>query len=140
MLPDLIFADGSAMPMHLVQYRGRVVVLNFWASWCGPCIKEMVYLDRLQGDFRGQPLSVLAISEGNGGIPAVRQFFARQKYTFLKPFADPNGALAQGLGIRGLPTSIIVDRYGRQVLRVEGPYQWDSPQIAARLRMLMTEP
>ncbi len=138
-MPDLIFADGSGMPVHLRQYMGQVVVINFWATWCAPCIQEMVFLDRLQGDSHGKPLTVLALSEDAGGIPVARAFLTRQKFGYLKPFADPASTVAQALGIRGLPTSIILDRYNRQVLRVEGPYQWDSPLIAARLRMLMSE-
>ena len=138
-MPDLIFADGSSLPVHLRQYLGQVVVINFWASWCGPCIKEMVFLDRLQGDFRGQPFTVLAASEDTGGIPAARRFLTRQKFTYLTPFADPGAGMAKVLGVRGLPTSIIIDRHGRQVLRVEGPYQWDSPQIAGRIRRLLAE-
>lgn len=139
-MPDLLFADGSSMPQALHRYLGQVIVINFWASWCGPCIKEMLYLDRLQGDFRGQPLTVLAISEDQGGIAAAKQFLTRQKYTFLRPLADPGATMAQALAVKGLPTSIIVDRHGRQVMRVAGPYQWDSPQIVARLKMLMSEP
>ena len=89
LMPDLIFADGSGMPTHLRQYSGMVVIINFWASWCGPCIKEMLFLDRLQGDFRGQPLAVLAISEDQGGIPVVRSFLTRQKYNYRDPLPIP---------------------------------------------------
>jgi thiol-disulfide isomerase/thioredoxin len=140
LIPDLIFADGSGMPTHLRQYVGQVVIINFWATWCAPCIKEMMFLDRLQGDFRGQPLTVLAISEDQGGIPVVRSFLSRQKYNYLRAFADPASGMAQSLAIRGLPTTIILDRHNHQVLRAEGPYQWDSAYITARLRMLMSEP
>ncbi len=140
MLPDLIFADGSGMPVHLSQYRGQVVVINFWAGWCGPCVKELPFLDRLQSSFGQVPLTVMTVAEDQGGITAARQFFARQKLGYLRPFADPGGTAAQLLGVTGLPTSIIVDRHGRQVLRVAGPYQWDSPQIASRLRFLLAEP
>jgi len=139
-MPDLIFADGSGMPTHLRQYMGQVVVINFWATWCAPCVSEMLFLDRLQGDSRGQPLAVLAISEDQGGIPVVRAFLSRQKYNYLRPFADPASGVAQALQIKGLPTTIILDRHNRQVLRVQGPYQWSSPMVVARLRMLMSEP
>lgn len=138
MLPDYLFADGSGLPVHLSRYRGQVVILTFWASACGPCLKQMVFLDRLQMNLR--QLAVVAISEDQGGIAQIKATLARQRLNFLKPFGDPSEAMAGQAGIRGLPTSIIVDRYGRQFLRVEGPYQWDTPLIEAQLRKLMSEP
>jgi thiol-disulfide isomerase/thioredoxin len=138
-MPDMIFADGSGMPTHLRQFVGQVVVINFWASACGPCLKELLLLDRLQGNFRGQPLAVLAISEDQSGIPAVKSFLNRQKYSYLRAFADPQSSMAQALGVGDLPTSIILDRQNRLVLRVQGSYQWEAPLTVARLRKLMSE-
>ncbi len=137
--PELAFADASGAMLPLGHFRGRVLVMNFWATWCAPCIKEMTYLDRLQGDLKGEPIEVLPISEDQSGIKAAKAFFARQKITFLHPFADPGGQLAQTLGIQGLPTSLIVDKQGNQVNRLEGPYEWDNPSIVASLRGLIGE-
>ena len=138
-MPDLIFNDASNQPVHLNRYLGQVVVLNFWATWCGPCIKEMVYLDRLQGNFARQPLAVLAINEDRGGIATAKDFLTRQKYTFLRPFADPGMTVSQALGVRGLPTTYIIDRHGRLVTTAEGPYEWDSSKIASQLQDLIAE-
>jgi len=137
--PSLSFLDGSGMPLPLAHFRGQVVLMNFWATWCAPCIKEMGFLDRLQGDLKGEPLKVLPISEDKGGIPVAKAFMDRQKFTFLRPFADPTGALAEALKVDGLPTSLILDKQGRLVQRVEGPYEWDDPPIVARFRELMSE-
>ena len=136
---DLMILNGSGLPVALRRYFGNVVVLNFWASTAPPCFKEMVFLDRLQGDLEGQPLMVLALNEDKGGIADAKTFLTRQKLTFLKPFSDPGASVAQVLGVRGLPTTIVIDRKGRQAIKVEGPYEWDNPQIVAVLRSLMAE-
>jgi thiol-disulfide isomerase/thioredoxin len=131
------FTDPSGGTADIRRFRGRVVLVNFWATWCAPCIKEMTFLDRLQGDFKPNELAVIAISEDQGGLPTARSFMTQQKFGFLKPYADPTGAMAQALGIQGLPTSIIYDKQGHEVQRVIGPYEWDSPAILARFRLLV---
>lgn len=136
---NLTVADGSSMPLSLAHWRGQVLLLNFWATWCGPCVKEMTFLDRLQGDLKGMPLVVLPISEDRGGIPVAKAWLARQKLTFLRPFADPGSSAAQLLNVQGIPSSFIVDKKGRLVQRVEGPFEWDSPPIVARFRELLAE-
>ena len=135
----LSILDGSGMPLPLAHFHGQVVLMNFWATWCAPCIREMKFLDRLQGDLKGEPLRVLPISEDKGGIPVAKGFMDRQKFTFLRPFADPTAALAEALNVNGLPTSFIIDKQGRLVQRVEGPYEWDDPPIIKRFRELVNE-
>ena len=137
--PGLTFLDGTGMPIPLAHFRGQVLLMNFWATWCAPCIKEMAFLNRLQGDLKGEPLRVLAISEDRGGIPVAKTFLDKQKLPFLHPYADPTMALAEALNVQGLPTSLIVDKQGRLVQRVEGPYEWDNPPIVARFRQLLAE-
>lgn len=139
MPPSLTISDGSSMPLPLSHWRGQVLLLNFWATWCVPCVKEMTYLDRLQGDLKGMPLLVLPISEDRGGIATAKAWLVRQKFTFLRPFADPGAGAAQLLNVQGIPTSFIVDKQGRLVQRVQGPFEWDSPPIVARFRELLAE-
>jgi thiol-disulfide isomerase/thioredoxin len=139
MPPNLTIADGTNMPLPLEHFRGAVLLVNFWATWCAPCIKEMVFLDRLQGDFKGMPLEILPVSEDKGGLKVAKGFMDRQKLTFLRTFTDPGAAAAQVLHVTGLPTSFIVDKHGRLVQRVEGPYEWDSPAIKARFLELLKE-
>jgi len=138
-MPNILLADGSGMPFPLARYRGNVVVLEFWSTGCAPCLKELTYLNRLQGDFPGKPLLALAVSEDNAGITAVRAALARQKLTFLKPFADPGGNAAQALNLRGLPTSFVIDRHGKMVMQLEGPQQWDRADYEKRIIYLMNE-
>lgn len=135
----LTITDGSSMSLPLGHFHGQVLLINFWATWCVPCVKEMKYLDRLQGDLKGLPFAVLAVSEDRGAIQMAKAFMERQKLTFLRPFGDPDNAAAQALRVEGIPTSFIVDKQGRLVQRVEGPFEWDNPQIIMKFRGLLNE-
>ena len=137
--PNLAVDDGSNVPLPLAHFRGQVVLMNFWATWCAPCLKEMPYLDRLQGDLKGMPLLVMEVSEDNGGLPVAKAYVERAKLSFLRVFTDPGQVAASALNVQGLPTSFIIDKDGRLVQRVEGPYEWDNPAIVARFRQLMAE-
>ena len=139
-VPNVLLADGSGLPVALSRYLGQVVLLEFWAEDCGPCLKEMVFLNRLQGDFPGSPLAVLAVAENAASMAAVKSALARQKFPFLRPIGDPGGTAAQVFRVRGLPTSFLIDRHGRLALQLEGPQQWDSPAYEARVRQLLSEP
>jgi thiol-disulfide isomerase/thioredoxin len=138
-MPNLLLSDGSGLAFPLSRYLGNVMVIEFWSNNCGPCLKELVFLDRLQGDMHGQPVIALAVSEDSGAIAAVRATLARQKLTYLKPFGDPGGAAAQTIGLRGLPTSVVIDRHGRVAMHFEGPQQWDRPDYENRIRLLANE-
>ena len=135
----LAFTDGSNTLLPLTHFRGQVLLINFWATWCVPCVKEMKFLDRLQGDLKGQPFHVLAVSEDRGAIMMAKAFIDRQKLTFLRPFGDPGSAAAETLHVEGIPTSFIVDKQGRLVQRVEGPYEWDDGPILNKFRGLLNE-
>ena len=129
--------DGK--PTSLADFRGRVVLLNFWATWCGPCVAEMPSLDRLQAALGGGDFVVVAVSEDRNAA-VVEPFFADHKIQHLGHFHDPGGALASAFGIRGLPTSAVIDRKGNVVGRIEGPAEWDSGQAKALIRHYMGGP
>lgn len=139
-VPNVSFVDAGGGPFSLARLRGRVVLISFWTMNCRPCLRQLESLDRLQGDFRGEALVVLAVSEDRAGVAVAKPFLSRQKLTFLRPFADPGARAAAALGVVGIPTSFIVDKHGRLVTVVTGPYEWDSPQIAARFHQLVGEP
>ena len=88
----------------------------------------MPYLDRLQGDLKGMPLLVMEVSEDRGGLPVAKAYLERAKLTFLRAFTDPGAAAAEALDVQGLPTSFIVDKDGRLVQRVQGPYRMGQPR------------
>src|SRR5262249_42319927 len=130
---DAEFRNASGQHLTLADFRGRVVLLNLWATWCGPCRAEMPSLDRLQAMHPGE-LAVLAISVDKGGSAAVAHFFERVGVRNLTPYLDANGATVRAFGARRIPTTLIIDRDGNVVGSLVGPKQWDSPETAALIR------
>ncbi len=121
-LPDLAFTglDGASHP--LAAYRGRPVVLNFWATWCTPCVKEMPALDRLAAS--DPNLTVLAVSADHGGASVVRPFAAAHRITHATVLLDPESSAVHTLEIAGFPTTLILDAQGRLRGKLEGPADW----------------
>jgi len=138
-MPDLRLNDGSGLPFDLLRYKGAVIVLEFWSVSCGSCLGDLDALNHLQGDFPGKPLLVIPVNEDPGSIQAVKAALARQKLIFLKPFADPEGAAAQFLNLRGLPTSFVIDRRGRMVFEVEGRQPWNGAAMEKRINFLLSQ-
>ena len=128
------FTTAEGQSTTIAAWRGRVVLVNFWATWCLPCVKEMPALDRQQAALGGEGLTVLALSQDRGGIEVVRPFYAKLGLTSLEAFIDPPGTVARDFAGTGLPLSVVIDRQGREVGRLEGPADWDSPEATALLR------
>lgn len=131
-------ADGQETT--LAAFQGRVVLLNFWATWCAPCIREMPSLDRLQAKLRGEGLDVVAVSEDFAGMDLVGPFFERLELENLAIYLDSDGALGKAFGIAGLPTTLLIDREGRVVGGLEGPAEWDSDEAIALIRHYLQHP
>ena len=129
--------DQTAQTVDLASFRGRLVLVNFWATWCEPCVKEMPALDALQTRFAGQPFSVLAISEDRGGLPVVRKYYDQHGLDGLDIYSDPHGEAGRAFAIRGLPTSILLDRDGKEIGRVEGAVEWDAAGVAAQIEKFL---
>lgn len=132
--PQTAFTTGQGRTATLADWRGRVVLVNFWATWCIPCVKEMAALDRQQAALGGEGLTVLAISQDRGGLAIVQPFYDKLGLTSLGAFLDPQGQAARDFAVSALPVSIVLDRQGREVGRLIGPADWDSPQATALLR------
>jgi thiol-disulfide isomerase/thioredoxin len=123
--PELSFTDREGQPVRLADMRGRVVVLNLWATWCAPCVREMPALDRLQALTGGPDVEVVALSLDRGGMAQVGPFFERLGLTNLAIYLDPPSEAMKAFRPRGLPTTIILGRDGRELGRVEGELEWD---------------
>lgn len=133
-VPDLRFADGAGAPRSLADFRGRVILLNLWATWCVPCREEMPALDRLHAALGGPEFEVLALSLDQAGVVAVRKFYQEINLRALDIYVDQNGDALRKLGSVGVPLTILIDRDGRELWRVLGPREWDQPAEVDRIR------
>lgn len=128
------FTDGSGKARKITEYAGRGVVVNFWATWCPPCVAELPALAKLAGMVHAEGIDVLALSVDRGGADKVRAYFQTNGITGLDILVDPQSAASHALGCRGVPTTIIVDRSGRERARMEGPADWASDDMVQAVR------
>lgn len=133
-MPELRFEDGAGKPHTLADFRGKLVVLNVWATWCAPCREEMPALDRLQSELGGPGFEVVALSVDQQGPQIARRFLGEIGVKSLALYIDPSASAAFKLDTPGLPVSLLLDRNGREIGRHLGPAKWDSPQVVERLR------
>jgi len=123
------FEYGEGQLRSLADFHGKVVLLNIWATWCVPCRKEMPALDRLQATLGNSNFEVVALSIDRGGVDVVRKFFSEVGIQQLAVYLDPSGKAMRALGVVGLPTTLLVDRDGREIARLIGPAEWDTPDM-----------
>jgi thiol-disulfide isomerase/thioredoxin len=139
-LPNLTFIDGNGAPRSLAQFRGKLVLLNVWATWCPPCRREMPTLERLQAELGGPDFEVVALSIDRGGRAAVDSFFDEINVQALKVYVDPTTAVRNDLALTAFPTTLLIDRQGREIGRYTGGANWDSPEVLATLRKYLAAP
>lgn len=133
-LPEVRFIDGDGRNRALSDFNGKVVVLNVWATWCTPCREEMPTLDRLQGALGGDDFKVVALSIDRKGLAVVRKFYGEIGISYLATYVDSSGRAFRDLAVVGLPTTLLIDRAGREIARLVGPTEWDTPDMIALLR------
>lgn len=137
-IPAITLADPAGKTLDLGAQDGPVLV-NLWATWCAPCVKEMPQLDALAGELEGE-VRVLTISQDIRGAEVVEPFFAKGGYTRLEPWLDPETSLSAQFTPEGvLPLTILFDASGKEVLRVTGGYEWGTPEAAALIRGSLAE-
>jgi thiol-disulfide isomerase/thioredoxin len=129
--PDAHFNSETGAQLSLEDFRGQVVLLNIWATWCGPCRAEMPSLDRLQTRHGSQGLRVVAVSIDEGGLTTVRRFFQKQSIRNLKLYADRDHSTAAAFDVGPIPMTILIDRDGNMVGQIIGGTRWDSPEAVA---------
>ena len=134
--PEASFTDADGKPVSLADFKGKPAVVNLWATWCQPCLKEMPSLERLQAELDGK-LTVAAVSEDRGGAKLVGPFVAAMGLKKLTVYLDPKADLGHALNARGLPTSVVLNAEGLVIGRVEGAAEWDSAKMLAVLQPLL---
>lgn len=143
-IPDYVFEerrpDGTRRDHGMLEFRGRVVVLNFWASWCGVCAKEMPKLDAIAADLTRAGVDVVALSIDDD-IEIAQRALRKRGHDDLRVFHDTDRVLSSLLGVRGVPTTFVIGPDGLARAVVQGPADWRSPEALAWLRALAaTEP
>ena len=125
--PQAALHDAEGAELALEDFRGQVILVNLWASWCPPCKEEMPTLARLQALPGGEDFQVVAVAVENAGAAGLRAALERLGAANLPAYKDPDRRLFAALGARGLPTSVLLDRQGNEIGRLSGPAKWDSP-------------
>ncbi|MFP3921000.1 MAG: TlpA family protein disulfide reductase [Dichotomicrobium sp.] len=136
-VPDFSFIDGDGETRTLADWSGKLRLVNIWATWCAPCKEEMPALSRLEDKLGGADFAVLPVSVDRGGIAKPRGFLEDIGADNLPVLLDETARLNFKLDVMGLPATLIIDREGREIARMIGPAEWDSPEAIARLRELM---
>ncbi|NWG45756.1 MAG: TlpA family protein disulfide reductase [Alphaproteobacteria bacterium] len=129
--PEVRFLDAAGSERTLADFRGRVVLVNLWATWCAPCIEEMPALDRLQAELGGPDFEVVAISLDQAGPAEALPFLERLEVKALTPYFDRTMKTGLAFDAPGMPVSVLIDRDGREVGRVLGKADWASDDAKA---------
>ena len=127
-LAEVNFLDGNGKEMDLTAFRGKVVLLNVWATWCAPCREEMPALSKLQTELGSDKFQVVALAVDKSGVEGARKFLDDIKADNLEAYADPTMKGGTRLGVIGMPTTILINGEGHEIGRLIGPAHWDSPE------------
>ncbi|MGH6854674.1 MAG: TlpA family protein disulfide reductase [Aestuariivirga sp.] len=138
-LPDIEFQDGEGKNLKLSQWKGRVVLINLWATWCAPCRKEMPALAELQTKLGSKDFEVVAISIDRKGVEASSDFLKETGAEALKLYVEPSSQILNGLQALGLPATVLADRQGNEIGRLLGPADWASPEAIALIQAALAE-
>ncbi len=136
--PPIRFSAADGASRTLADFAGKGVLLNFWATWCAPCKAELPALDALAGRLAADNIVVLPLSSDRDGAAAVRKYYKSHDITHLGVWLDPDGAALHAIAARGIPTTLILDRQGRERALVEGSADWAGAEAAAAIRKLMS--
>ncbi|MDO5704998.1 MAG: TlpA disulfide reductase family protein [Paracoccus sp. (in: a-proteobacteria)] len=138
-IADAAFGDLDGGEHRLSDWQGQAVLVNFWATWCAPCREEMPSLDALQQAEGGEGFQVLTVAAGRNPPEAMRKFFTENGIENLPLLTDPRMELARSMGVVGLPVTVLIDRQGREVARLNGEADWASDAALDLVRALKAD-
>ncbi len=133
-VPAVTFFKADGGKITLEDFIGRGVILNLWATWCAPCVREMPELDALKAELADNNIDVLAVSSDRAGHTAIADFYTRTGIKNLDALHDPKNAAGRALGVRGLPTTLIINPAGKEVARIVGIHNYDTEESKAYFR------
>lgn len=139
-VPEVPFLDGTGKEVSLASYKGKGIILNFWATWCAPCVREMPQLDRLSAFVKDNNIEVLTVSEDRNGLVSAPKFYKTHNLNDLPVLVDPKGRLMRAFSAPGLPLTVFINADGLEIARVVGPAEWDSTEIVEFVRSCLAGP
>ena len=136
--PNFCLASLEGKRVDLRNLKGKVVFINFWATWCGPCKEEMPSMEALHQRYRDKDFVFLTISVDYGGLSPVKEFIGKKRYTF-PVLIDPKGETLDLFEVKGIPMTFVIDKKGRLRGKASGSRDWKSPEIIALVNFLLEE-
>ncbi|MEO9824726.1 MAG: TlpA disulfide reductase family protein [Paracoccaceae bacterium] len=137
---DTMFTHADGGEHTLAQFQGKHIVLNFWATWCAPCRKEMPMLSELQTEFGGETFEIVTIATGRNELAGIRRFFDEVSVDNLPIYLDPRQKLAREMGVLGLPVTLVIDPEGFEIARMIGDAEWNGESAKAIIKALIETP
>ncbi len=134
--PNFSLEDLKGKKSELKHFKGKVVFLNFWATWCGPCKEEMPSMEALYNQFKEKDFVFLAISVDYEGVKPVKEYIEKQRYTF-PVLIDPKCETLDLFEVKGIPTTFLIDKKGIVIGRAIGPKDWKRPEVISIVNLLV---
>jgi len=138
--PDVSWKDVEGKKVTLKNFEGAVVMLNLWASWCAPCIRELPSINRLQAGFSSDKFAVVALNIDRGGKAIASRSKQKLKLDQLQLYLDQDNSVAKKLKIKTLPTTIIFDAKGRELGKMEAAAEWDGKAAYSLIQYFLNHP
>lgn len=135
-LPAFTITGPDGAPVDSAALAGKVTLVNLWATWCPPCLREMPSLDALQAKLGGADFAVVAINQDVQGLEKAQTWLNDHQLGNLTAYADPKGEAPKAFGVAGLPVTVLLDRNGAEIARLVGEAEWDSPEMIEKIKRL----